>query len=129
MSTDETQEINEAQEPQARQADNDGGIAPWPLDVKAVREKHPRAVILEMELEGNTYRFAFKRPRKEHLSLAMSSASKALKNLTNLVNSCLIVPDSSVAHAFFQEYPGAPTALGNQLLEAVGVSDAVRVNP
>jgi len=103
---------------------------PIPVDVKAVQEKHPDAIILKMEQDDENYTFAFDRPKRQHINLAMGGAAKKMgQHLSQMVIALLIAPTKEEAATIFDYYPGMPLALGGQLLEAAGVKDAEVVRP
>lgn len=106
-----------------------GKPTPPVIDVDAIRAKYPQVIVLDIDLgaEGDEekFTFAFGRPKRQHVELAMSGAAKKFtKNMANMVGACLLSPDRDEAEQIFNHYPGAVLSLGNALLEAVGVKDA-----
>lgn len=98
---------------------------PIPVDVKAVKEQHPEAIVLDLDQDGEIYTFAFARPKRQHVDLAMSGAAKKMPhNMLRMALTLLLAPSREEAAQIFEYYPGMPSALGGQLLEAVGLKDA-----
>lgn len=96
----------------------------WPLEIEAIKEAHPDALFVDLDLGGETFTFAFKRPGRVHVNLATGGAAKKLgKNMSNMIADCLIAPEHELAQPFFNYYPAAVLSLGGQLLEAVGLVD------
>lgn len=99
---------------------------PFEIDDAEVLSREPAAVFLEADIEGTTYRMAFRRPGRAHMSLAVQRNGKPMNDMGNLVNACLVSPTPAEAAAFLAFYPGACFTYGNKLLEIAGLTEATR---
>ncbi len=92
------------------------------IDVNAIREANPEAIVIAAELDGAAMEFAFKRPTRAHIE--MLSGGKMSKSLNNIVVDCVLAPARAELVDLLAYYPALTLTLGNKLLEAAGLSDA-----
>lgn len=85
-----------------------------------------RTIKLTSDDDGRDYEFAW--PVNHHISrFARESASNALKAHTNLVISLAITPTADELQRRFEDKPGLPIALGNEIGKATGITEEFTV--
>lgn len=101
-----------------------------PINIEEIRQANPDVIVIDHEQDGVIHQFAFARPKRPHIELAMKGgASGGYSRLHNLVLTVLVAPDRAHVIALFDYYPAMPLAIGNKLLEAAGFGGETQINP
>lgn len=82
-----------------------------------------RTIQIVSDDDGKEYEFGW--PQNPHISRYAREASggNSLKANTNLVMSLALQPTPAELQRMFQDKPGLPIALGNEISKAVGITE------